>query len=444
MRISHIELHNWKNFAQIKADLTERVFLVGPNAVGKSNLLNAFEFLRDLAAPSGGLQRAIADRGGFGRLRYVRAKRDDDIGLTIELAERQKLKWRYEIRFSLPRPNELPALTHEAVYRGTEELLIRPSAYDQLDARLLTQTALEQVQQNALFREIGDVLAGITYLHVVPQLVRNPGSVSFEKNGHEHDAYGRDLVDWIARTPAKVRTARLAVIGQALKGGVPYLSQLALERDVNGLPHLRIDYAYGSRQRSQFTEAELSDGTLRLIGLFWSLQDGRGPLLLEEPELSLHTEIIRRLPRLIYRMQSGRKRRQIIISTHSADLLSEPGIGGEEVLMLTPTRAGTDVRAAASLAHIRVLLENGLTVAQAVLPHTTPQAISNLDAVKPNLSDDHYSGSPLEKSKAGCWRIDLALPLSWACQWRVCPNSQTSSNTRSVWSLIWPGVRVRS
>ena len=67
---------------------------------------------------------------------------------------------------------------------------------------------------------------------------------------------------------------------------------------------------------------EFSDGTLRLIGLFWTLLDGDAPLLLEEPELSLHTAIVKKLPALFYRMQRKRKR-QIFVSTHSWEMLQD-------------------------------------------------------------------------------------------------------------------------
>ncbi len=53
LRFSSIRLQNWKNFAQIEVALQNRVFLVGPNAAGKSNLLDVFRFLRDLASPGG-------------------------------------------------------------------------------------------------------------------------------------------------------------------------------------------------------------------------------------------------------------------------------------------------------------------------------------------------------------------------------------------------------
>ena len=45
MHFSRIHLRNWKNFNQIEAPLQSRVFIIGPNASGKSNLLDAFRFL---------------------------------------------------------------------------------------------------------------------------------------------------------------------------------------------------------------------------------------------------------------------------------------------------------------------------------------------------------------------------------------------------------------
>ena len=66
------------------------------------------------------------------------------------------------------------------------------------------------------------------------------------------------------------------------------------------------------------------------FGMLWVLLDGVGPLLLEEPELSLHAGVVRHIPPMMARL--GRKTgRQIILSTHSYDLLSDEGIASEEV-----------------------------------------------------------------------------------------------------------------
>ncbi|HRX87118.1 MAG TPA: AAA family ATPase, partial [Phycisphaerae bacterium] len=71
MHVSRIHLKNWRNFRSVEAALEQRVFIVGPNASGKSNLLDALRFLRDIAKPGGGLQRAVLDRGGLTKIRCL-------------------------------------------------------------------------------------------------------------------------------------------------------------------------------------------------------------------------------------------------------------------------------------------------------------------------------------------------------------------------------------
>jgi len=102
-----------------------------------------------------------------------------------------------------------------------------------------------------------------------------------------------------------------------------------------------------------------------------------GPLLLEEPELSLHPEIVRVLPQMLARAQR-RTGRQIFLSTHSPDLLRDDGIGLDEVLLLVPGSEGTTVVTAASQQDIRDLLEGGLSLADAVIPKTRPERAAQL------------------------------------------------------------------
>jgi ABC-type branched-subunit amino acid transport system ATPase component len=100
------------------------------------------------------------------------------------------------------------------------------------------------------------------------------------------------------------------------------------------------------------------------------VEDG-GLLLLEEPELSLHPDVVRHLPAMFARMQrqSGR---QIITSTHSTDLLRDEGIGLDEVLLLTPGDEGTSVRSASTIEDAKTLLDGGSTLAEVVMPLTRP------------------------------------------------------------------------
>lgn len=382
MIISQISLKNWRNFWSVDVGLKERVFLIGPNASGKSNFLDSLRFLRDLAKPGGGLQKAITDRGGVSKIRCLSARQNPKIEIAIALSETSTHNpiWRYEIGITQQtRGYRQPILAYEKVWKGNEQLIDRPNQDDQNDELRLTQTYLEQVNANAQFREISKFLETILYLHLIPQLVRHPEA--FGIPGLSEDPFGRTFLERVAKTPEKTRRSRLKKIEQALKFALPQLKNLVDTKDVMGVPHLEAVYEHWRPHAGKQREDQFSDGTLRLIGLLWSLLEKDSLLLLEEPELSLNSGIVSRLPSLIYRLQSPKKR-QVILSTHSADLLSDKGIDGEEVLLMTPTSEGTEVKPASSIDEIQALLEGGLSIADAALPYTTPQNIEQLTLFK--------------------------------------------------------------
>lgn len=80
---------------------------------------------------------------------------------------------------------------------------------------------------------------------------------------------------------------------------------------------------------------------------------------------------MRYLPQLLWNVQK-RSGRQVMISTHASGLLRDDGIGLDEVLLLQPGKEGTAVRTAGEQREIRALLEGGIDLADAALPHTRP------------------------------------------------------------------------
>ena len=369
MRFSHIWLENWRNFGHVDVALQNRAFLVGPNASGKSNFLDAFRFLRDVVTSGSGFQKAVRDRGGISRVRNLAARRYPGVVVQVALQEGEEVAWRYRIGFAHDNQGQ-PVLKEEEVWRGDDLILARPNEEDRADEARLRQTYLEQTIANREFREIADFFATIHYYHIVPQLVRDP-----ERSiGRRADPYGGDFLEQIAGTQKPTQEARLRRILAALKVAVPHLSELKLEKDERGISHLYGNYEHWRPKGAWQTEADFSDGTLRLMGLLWALLDGTGPLLLEEPELSLHSEIVRYIPQMMWRVQRGRKRgvRQIILSTHSSDLLRDGGIAADEVLLFIPSPEGSDVKVGADIDEVRQLLEAGLTAAEVILPRTGP------------------------------------------------------------------------
>jgi hypothetical protein len=85
------------------------------------------------------------------------------------------MKWRYTVAFNAESKGARRVLVTEETVSHRDDAaprLLRPSADDQHDIALRTQTHLQQVQTNAGFREIADFFSGVLYLHLVPQLLK--------------------------------------------------------------------------------------------------------------------------------------------------------------------------------------------------------------------------------------------------------------------------------
>ena len=260
MRVTRIRLKNWKNFQNVDVPLGPRTFLIGNNAAGKSNFLDALRFIGDVAEH--GVSKAVRRRGGLTGLHCLYARKDSSIGLGFTLDE----TWDYELE--LADSKQFPFLIErECVRKDGTTLLERPDDADKADVERRTQTALEQVFANQDFRDIANFFKSISYRHVLPQIVRDPQS--FSPVPVVDDPYGRDFVHQMCSTPAKNREARLRRIAKALQSAIPSLSGLKVEKDVNsGQPHLIAEFQHCSSGKLGMSEGSLSDGTLRLIALF--------------------------------------------------------------------------------------------------------------------------------------------------------------------------------
>ena len=377
MIINRLIAKNWRNFQQINVPLRERQFIVGPNASGKSNLLDIFRFLRDIVkVDGGGFQKAVKDRGGVSNIQCLAAQNVAEVAIEIHIAEASGSSpmWRYGIGFRQEtRANCHAYLTHERVWREDELLLDRPDSDDSEDPDRLIQTALEQSATNAKFRDIGKFLRNITYLHLVPQFIRHADAI--QGKIIEDDPFGQGFLAKVASVHPSTRRSRLKRIEQALKLAVPQFEKLEFVRDkITGQPHLQARYEHWHSSEAAHQEDQFSDGMLRLIGLMWSLLENDSIVLLEEPELSLNIGIVPKLAPLISRMGRNNKC-QVLISTQSDILLKEGCIDGREVLLLIPTREGTSAQVSSEIHDIRILLENGFTVGEVVLSKTRPKHI---------------------------------------------------------------------
>ncbi|HEY3762172.1 MAG TPA: AAA family ATPase [Verrucomicrobiae bacterium] len=381
MIVTRLILKNWRNFRTVDVNLGDRVFLVGPNAAGKSNFLEVFRFLRDITkSEGGGLQNAVAEAGGLKKIRCLGARGKTDVEIEVYLSDTDDRStfWRYAIGLNQDTDKTKPHLVYERVFRNEDQILNRPEDNDEdkKDPERLTQTHLESTFANQRFRQVGKFFERVSYVHLVPQLVRHPERFVASKVTGE--PFGLSFMEQLAKTQKGERTQFLKRIEKALRIAVPQFKNLKYVEEQNGQPHLQVIYEHWRPQGARQQEDQFSDGTIRFIGLFWALLESSGLMLLEEPELSLNSEIVRQIPALMYKF-AGKLGKQVMVSTHSAALLADAGIGLEEVLLLIPHTEGTDVRRANSFREAMELVEKGMKVGDAVLPLVNPQQMDLIE-----------------------------------------------------------------
>lgn len=377
--VTRVEMEAWRNFSrQTEIKLRGRTFFVGPNASGKSNILDALRFLRDVAGS--GLDEAVALRGGMREVRSLHARQFPGVRIAVDVGPRDgSAKWSYELHFRNHPNRHRPVVERECVRLDGKAIVDRPDKRDRQDAERLTQTHLEQVSENQAFRVLSGFFGSVRYLHLVPQVVRDLTRSSDPRGRAPRgdDPYGSDFLQRVADTNRRIREARLRKIQAALRSAVPHFDGFELERDSSGNWHLNATYNHWRAHSAKQSEAAFSDGTLRLLGLFWALAESGGPLLLEEPELSLHDALVSRLATLMARM-NRKSGRQVLVTTHSAALLGDKGIDLAEVYLLVPGEEGTNVLCAADLDDVRSLVEGDLTPGEAIMPRAAPKDVHQL------------------------------------------------------------------
>jgi predicted ATPase len=338
--IERLSVSNYRSLGRdVDLELGSFTALVGPNGSGKSNLVDVLRFVSDCMHM--GLSGAITHRSGIGAVRRWQDSPllyDTTIGLQL-LVNGQRAHYSFVLGGDR---SEYRVDEEEAsVWSGTEHFQFRVKrgkwvAGPQGLAPSLDETnlALPLIGGDARFQPLVQALQRISVYSIFPDTLRGPQKYSPIK---PMDGHGSNWASILKDQPVRSWKPELISALQKLTGDIEDIkvSQAA--------SYLVVQFRHTSKSEKKpkwFDAAQESDGTLRVAGIVTALlQEPPVPVLaIEEPELTVHPGAI---PLLYDFLKQASRRSQVLVTTHSPELLDQ--MEAEDVRVVVRGPKGTTV-----------------------------------------------------------------------------------------------------
>jgi predicted ATPase len=340
--ITRLTISNYRSIGeQVELSLGPLTALVGPNGSGKSNLVDALRFLAE--AMRFGLEPAITKRYGITALRRWSGGRPFNIMLAVDVRERVSVSPRgltesygsYSIELGTAKdayrvkreyaqcgsldPNDEWAFG--GVGRPTEfeiregKWILGPS--DLRPKAEPTALALPLIAADYRFQPLADLIRNMAIYSIFPDTLRRPQTYDPTRPMDEHGTNWCSILKDAHRDDrlSELRAALGQITGDIDDLKVTSLGGFLIAEFRHGAVHQK-----GKTRERWFASAQESDGTLCMAGILTALLQ-EPPLALigiEEPELTVHPGA---LPVLYDFLVQASRRSQVLITTHSPDLL---------------------------------------------------------------------------------------------------------------------------
>lgn len=383
--ITRVYARNFRSIASTRIELDALTVLVGPNASGKSNVLDIFRFIGDSLRFD--LETAVSRRHGFDRIRRRQPVDDNsncdmEVGLKVEISD-YSLDYSFVItedfdhgyrlqkeifRISHMKDDTLD-LTIEDREPSSDTLSLTPSmAFDVDDLTLSTnnfelsylnvilhsdQKDIQKRQKYHMRRALRlfhEHVRDLYSYHVFPNRIREPQR---PVNRYPLDENGGNIAS-VLRDMANRHPEAMASLRQAIGHLIPSVSQIRVEL-IGGFLVVELGHRDPTvDSTSWFDLYQESDGTLRLLGLLTILhQHPHLPFIgIEEPEFAIHPGALAGLAECL---EEASETTQMVITTHSPDLIDQFSV---DSLRVVDTVAGVTTIGNVSKSQIRAVREN--------------------------------------------------------------------------------------
>lgn len=321
-------------------------FLVGRNGSGKSNFLDAFRFVADALHST--LDQAVRARGSIEDLRFRGAASGAPIAMRFELLLPQGQVGRYAFQL-MPRTlggyevaEEECTIEYPVSGHPTTGFHVRAGRFlgpNQAFLTAATDRLYLPISALPSDRPVYDGLAGMAFYQPLPARMRSPVP---HDSGDLLAADGSNCASVLLRLAAQHPDA-LERITQYLQAILPNIREVR-GRAISDYDVLEF-YQQGSAMERPFPATSISDGSLHALAILTALfQDGFAEertltvIGVEEPETALHpaaTAVLRDAFREISDLS------QVLVATHSPDLLDDKSVTPENVLAVVQENGET-------------------------------------------------------------------------------------------------------
>jgi predicted ATPase len=323
-RILRIRLTNFLSYRSAVLDLGDFVTLVGPNASGKSNAVSAIKLLREI--PFHGLPAAIARRGGFDQLRHRSKGHPYNPAIRVDFQFKNSKPSFYELKLSAEAGKryrvrqERAELDLGGLQASFENVSGRFTWQDwnTEENKLATQVIRLPEGQSAITVAgslasyiVSDVLQSMQTVEINPSRV---GELQEPSSTREFEPDGSNVSSIFESLDSR---QRIDLVDE-LSAIIPGIKRIEVRRfaDKVTLAFFQ-DTGKGSRE---FLAKQMSDGTLRAFSILLAMKQASklSLLVIEEPEIAIHLGALRTLVDIL---QQESETTQVLITTHSADIL---------------------------------------------------------------------------------------------------------------------------
>ena len=330
-KFEHISIKGFRRLQNIELEMRDLVVMIGANGSGKTSFLDVLSILA--ASASGNLQNTLQLKGGLNEILTRGKAQELEIAVSMKIPERTTLNYALTLSpkgFSYEIKEE--TLTKQSDLNTRKSLKQIESSgldikyYNQEDHKLVRpnwdhnplETSLSQVPK--MYREPENLrksLASCTYYGPLDVSEKSPIRLpQAMRPAKLPGARGEDLISCLYDLRETDRD-RFEMIENIISAAFPDFERLNFPPVAAGI----LSMTWTDRNFSQpIYVHELSEGTLRFLWLVTLLQSQNLTTitLLDEPEVSLHPELLRHL---VYLMREASKQTQLIVATHSDRLI---------------------------------------------------------------------------------------------------------------------------